>query len=226
LAEYEQAIRGTPFEPNLDEINSNDWSVGRPIGTIEDFFEDLLERTLERFKMAYGAEIYQVPGLATGSFLRPDWLAKDVLKSKHYTPPGLAVSPEQLASLGTFLADRSATPTLVRDDIMVRWRKLITDDVNRIVAFENPIHGRVFISPILSLAWNTQPLVGTTKPYPVADVILPSAPRGEVETATGFFNGVLTIWAGSDSALAYLYDELAVSNATFEADVLAFVAGL
>jgi hypothetical protein len=221
-ADYMAYLQESAWGSNLDKVNSTDWNKGTPIGTIEDYFAGLEERTKRDFHHVYDPVILEPPHLFTGLYTNPASLIGLVIKSHAYNPEGKEVPPQLKASLLALIKEQSSLPSVLAKDIIQRWDKIIHADVGRIVNYEDPIYGKEFISPIVATPFRTEPDVAITKPYPVLNISLPGPRRDLVDTAAGFFNGWLTVWAGNDSKLAFLYDELSSSSSIFEASIRSF----
>lgn len=224
---YEAEILSGPYASNLDNINTKDWTVDLATGSIEDFFDGLLERTLTDFQSTYADLIYSVPGTAWGSYLDANGLLKQILISKAYNPQQKKLSATQKVELASLIEERSQIPMLFAGDVLHRWKYLIAEDVAEIVQYREPIHSKAFISPLVSLAWNAAPAVAQTAPYPAYDISLPPVLRTpDSKNAAGFFAGFLTMWAGYDAQLVHLYNELPIKNDTFKLDIRQFIANL
>lgn len=212
---------------NLATINDRDWSIGTPVvGTAANFFEGLEERSLASFDRFYNPIIFRLPNLHSANYLTQEFRASQVASSKHYNPSGKNLESSSEAALSAYIEEVSAVPILAGESVRERWRQLIREDIRAIVKFEQPSHGRSFIGPMITMPYKTAPLVAHTAPYPVFDIPLCGTNVNEDSTLGGLFSGWLTIWAGSDSLLAHLYDEQSAANAQFQSAVEAFIATL
>jgi len=224
--EIEAALRGNGHGRSLDSPNTRDFSTGRPLGTIEDFFVGLEARALAYFDQFQGQLLFMVPGVMGATYLTPELLLDAVLDSKQYNPSKKELDANARLSLQGLIEESSLLPTLRAGDLDARWKQLIREDVYRIVNYLEPIHGRSFISPIMAMGEFSKPLVADTGSYPVFDINLPHHDWQDYPNEGGFFMGYLTIWAGSDNTLRYLYDEIRELNLKFQTDVQAFIAAM
>jgi hypothetical protein len=211
---------------SLDNVNPRDFTKGRPLGTIADYFRGLKERTLRRFRSVYDAELFRVPNLDDVTYKSSTLLPWAIQNSWKYNPERKAVKGPALDALRAVIDQAAALPILRGEDLQARWEELIGEDVDRIVRYEDPIHGRSFVGPLVWTGELTQLDLAGTDGYPTFDIELTGVDWREYPNEGGFFSGVLTIWAGSDSTLRYHYDMLRETNRTFETELVQYFEAL
>lgn len=215
--EIERVFRGNPsIAKRLDDPNLRDYGVGRPLGDIQDYFSGLEERAIKHFRIARSPAFYSVPHIPGGDSRKPERLADLIVSSSYYNPGKKALDSNALLSLRSLVEERAFFLSAKAKLLQTRWEEMIRIDVGRIVDFGDPLYGRSFVGPLTYTGDFTQPLVPSTRGYPLFDINLPGVDWQNYPNEAGHFAGLLTIWAGSDSSLISLYDEIRTMNREFE----------
>lgn len=225
--EVREALGGDRRRRSFDQsMLRDDNTLARPIGTIEDFFDGLEERTIAIYRQTNRVQLFYVPGCSGASYLDPERLIDSILTSAVFNPNKKTLSENALLSFDSLIEEAAISPTERAESLSDRWEQVLRECVRAIVDYREPPIGVVSIAPMSNNSNLLPAPVEELGVYPYLYFSLPYVDAMEAPTSGGGFSGILRIWPGDDALLMSHYDELHIANEQFQETIQGFIESL